>query len=429
MLESLEDLLWVYFAPPLLFFTGIYLSYLFRLNQLRKFPRVLHNFWTLLRSKDTKSSEVHPIKAFFACIGGCIGIGNIIGVCTAVQIGGPGALFWVWMTAILGSIIKYSEVYLGVKFRVRNKISGTYEGGPLYFWPKITRATWIPKLIAIVLVVYGVEVYQFAIMANSVSENFGIAKWMVVVVFMGLTLFAGQGGVRRVGTICSAVIPLFVLVYLGMTGWILWVMRANLPGVIEDVFVSAFTGHAAVGGFAGSTVLMAMSQGIRRGCYSADLGVGYASMIHAESREKDPAKQAALTIFDVFLDSFIVCTTSVALILITGVWKEPMDASLLVQTALSQHFPLVNVFMPFFLMLLGYSTTIAYFIVGLKCARFLSPKWGGPAYYVYAGTVLTVFSMLESSQAYALMACAGALLLVLNTSALLLLRKEIAFEL
>jgi AGCS family alanine or glycine:cation symporter len=298
----------------------------------------------------------------------------------------------------------------------------------MYFLKRAFKQAWIPQLVCVLLCVYGVEVYQFSVITTSVSYNLGVNTYVVIAVLLGLVIFAGSGGVRRVGNISSKSLPLFVIIYVGMGTWVLLDHFSELPGVLGEVFVSAFTGHAAVGGFAGAGIMAAMSYGIRRGCYTGDVGIGYASVIHSETSVQIPEKQAALAIFDIFLDTFIVCTTSLFLILSTGVWQEPLEAGMLVQTALGQYFPYMQYFMPLFLFMLGYNTINAYFCVGLKCADHLSPRYGRPIYFGYAIVTLLVFSFLGTGQAQAVMAVAGVSLLLINGLGIFKLRHEISFN-
>lgn len=427
-LENFENLLWGYIGFPALMFLGIYLSFKSNFVQVRKFPSVVKTFMGFFKTHDKSVEGVHPLKAFFACIGGCVGVGNIVGICTAVQIGGPGALLWIWITAFAGMMVKYAEVYLGVRTRVQNA-NGGFNGGPMYFLKKVFRSSWMPTLVCVLLCVYGVEVYQFSVITTSITANLDINPYLVIVVLLGLVIFAGSGGVRRVGNISSAIIPVFVVIYVGMSLWVLVNNLSAIPEVISTVFTSAFSGHAAMGGFIGSTLIMTISQGVRRGCYTGDLGIGYASVIHSETSAKVPEKQASLVIFDIFLDTFIICTSSVLIILVTDIWHQPMEAGMLVQTALGQYFPYMNFFMPFFLFLLGYSTINAYFCVGLKCAEYISPHFGRPAYYLYAAAALLVFSFVDTTQAQTVMSVAGGLLLSINCYGIFRLRHELSYDL
>jgi AGCS family alanine or glycine:cation symporter len=424
----IDEALWTYIGVPMIMFLGVYLSYKSRFVQIRKFGSVVRTFMGfLLHPASSDARGVQPLQAFFACIGGCVGIGNIVSICTAVQLGGPGALFWIWLTAIFGMLVKYSEVYLGMKYRVKSSDEG-YAGGPHYFLKKAFKTSFIPTVAAFLLCIYGVEIYQFSVITHSVSYNFGIDSHVATVVLLLLVLFAGWGGVRRVGNISSIIIPIFVVIYVGMGLWVIALNFNQLGGLLLDVFHHAFSTTSAFGGFVGSTLMLTISQGVKRGCYTGDVGVGYASVIHSESSVIRPEKQASLAIFDVFLDAFIICTTSIILILSTGVWAEPMDASLLVQTALGHYFSHMNFFMPFFLFLLGYSTINAYFVVGLKCAAYISPKWGRFFFNLYAIVSLTLFSFVDSVHAQTLMAIAGGLLLVINSYGIFKLRSDLSFD-
>lgn len=424
-LDFLEDFLWEYFGVPIIVVLGLYLTWVSGFAQIRLFPHVISRFFRYLTYKETVHQGIHPLKAFFASVGGCIGIGNIVGVCTAIQVGGPGALFWIWVTATLGMMLKYSEVYLGVRFRIKH--GDGYRGGPMYYLKHAYKSPFWPLISAVLLCIYGVEIYQFRVVAVSITENFHFNEIATVLGLLALVIVASMGGVERVGSISSAIIPTFVILYVFMGSWVIFSNIQLIPGVIQDVFVSAFTGHAAVGGFAGSTIMMAMSQGIRRGAYTGDVGIGYSSVIHSESSVTVPEKQASLVIFDMFLDTFIVCTTTILIILLSGVWDEPMEAGMLVQTALGEYFPYMHVFMPIFLFLLGYSTINAYFVVGQNCAEYLLPRWGRKLFYAYAIIALVFFSFAETGQALAVMAIIGCLLLIVNCIGIFKLRKEISY--
>lgn len=427
-LDGFEDILWSYLCVPILMTIGLYLSLKSGFFQIRKLPEIVKSFFSLMKTREHHERGVHPLKAFFASVGGCVGVGNIAGICTAVQIGGPGALFWIWVTALAGMMVKYSEVYLGIRYRVPNDRGG-YNGGPMYFLAKAFKSAWIPKFICVLLCVYGVEVYQFSIVTESIVTNFHIDRLWIIAPFLLLVLFASSGGVRRVGNISSAIIPVFVIIYLVMGGWVLAHHLDAIPAAMSLVFSSAFSESAAIGGFIGSTLIATVSQGVRRGCYTGDLGVGYASVIHSESNVKVPEQQASLAIFDIFLDTYLICTTSLLLILVTDIWHQPMDASLMVQTALGLYFPYMNLFMPIFLFLLGYSTINAYFCVGLKSAEFLAPKKGRTIYYIYAVAALVLFSFVGTNQAQTVMTIANGLLLVINCYGIFRLRHEISFGL
>lgn len=428
-LEQIDTIFWGYIGFTLIMILGVYFSFRTRLFQIRAIPLIARTLWISIRNKSTSEVGIHPIKVLFASVGSMVGIGNLVGIITAVQLGGPGALFWVWMAALLGSLIKYSEVYLGLKHRVENN-KGSYDGGPMYFLQKAFSNLWIPSTVSILMCIYGVEIYQFSVVADSIATNWSLARGFVVACLLGLVLFAGVGGISRVGKISSRLLPVFILSYMGMGIWVIGNHFFELPTVLRFVFESAFTGHAAIGGFAGSTALLAIQHGIARAAYSADIGIGNDAVIHSESRTVDPALQARLAVCGVFIDN-LVCTMSVLLVLVTGVWKAatPIASSNMVQEALGQHFPYMEVFMPLFLLILGYTTIIAYFCVGIKCAQFLHPKYGKRIYFSYAALALPLFSFLDQSQALLMMSLAGSLLLMINLTGIYRLRRQIVFSL
>jgi alanine or glycine:cation symporter, AGCS family len=426
-LEIFENSLWGFVAVPIIILLGLFLSFQSGFVQIVKFPKVVKTFLSFMFVPQREKGGVHPLQAFFACVGGCVGIGNIVGITTAVQIGGPGALLWIWVTALAGMMIKYGEVFLGIRYRVKNS-EGGYNGGPMYFLQRVFKGSFVPNLVCLLLCIYGVEVYQFNVIVNSVTSNLGVNPYLVLAILLALVIFAGSGGVRRVGNISGFIIPLFVLLYLGMGLWVLLQNLDQIPNVFKVIFNTAFTGHAAIGAFIGSSTMQAISQGVRRGCYTGDVGVGYASVIHSESFVKIPEKQASLVIFDIFVDTFMICTTSVMIILVTDLWNQPINSSLLVQTALAQYFPYMEWFMPLFLFLLGYSTINAYFCVGLKCAQYLNPRRGRALYYAYAVIALAAFALVDTAQAQSVMTIAGGLLLVFNCYGIFYLRKEISYD-
>lgn len=426
-IETIDNLIWGYVALPILLAMGLYLSYKSRFIQIRRFPFIFKSFIQTLTAKH-QGTGVHPLKAFFTCIGGCMGVGNVVAVCTAAQIGGPGALFWIWVTAFLGMSLKYSEVYLGIRYRVPDGRGG-YRGGPMYFLQRAFKTAWLPNLMCFLLCIYGVEIYQFSVVTENISANLDLNKYGVALVLLTLMIAVSRKGVNNVGRISSVCIPLFIICYLFMGAWVMYQNIALLPSVVKTIFVSAFSGHAAVGGFAGSTILIAASQGMRRSCYSSDLGTGYASVIHSVSREDTPEKQASLTIMEVFLDSFIICTTSLLLIFLTGVWDSPtIEASMLVQHALGNYFPGMHIFMPMFLLILGFSSINSYFCAGIPCAEFLAGKIGRKLYYIYASISCLLFVWLQSEQALTVMSINAALLLLINICGLFRMRNEIGFQ-
>lgn len=426
-LNQADTFFWGYVGFTLIAFLGVYLTIYTRFFQIRAFPSITKTFIHFLKNSPKGATGTHPLKVFFASVGGMIGIGNVVGIVTAVQLGGPGALFWVWIAALIGTLIKYSEIFLGLTYRVENG-KGGYDGGPMFFLRQAFNYRWVSILVCLLLCIYGVEPYQFSVVTDSLSQNWGLNRYFVISVLLVLILYAGRGGIPRVGKICSLIMPFFILTYIIMCLWVICHHLPELPKTIATVIKSAFTGHAAIGGFAGSTMLLAIQNGIAGAAYSADIGVGYDSIIQSESRTIYPERQARLAILGVCIDN-LICTMSILVVLMTGIWHSltPSEGSFLVQTALEGYFPFMSYFMPFFLFVLGYSTLIAYFCVGLKCARFLHERHGEKIYFIYAIFILLFFSFFDQTKALLMMRLAGALLLIVNLVGIYCLRKKVVF--
>ena len=424
-LDQALDNVWLFFGFPALLFLGIYFSVKSGFFQVVKFPEIIKSFMRYLRQDVEESAGYHPLKMFFAAIGGCIGIGNVVGVCTAVKIGGPGAVFWVWVTAVIGSVVKYAEVFLGMQFR--NQDANGYSGGPFFYLQKAFSGKFFAYLAALLLCVYGVEVFVFSTLVNSFEINWHVPHTPTVIVLLGLVFIGVYGGLERIGKISAAIVPLFITIFLVLCFWLIGKHITEVPHLLHTVITSAFYGHAAVGGFLGSSAMLAITQGISWACYSGDIGIGYASVLHSESSEKVPHKQAALTILGVFLDTFVVCTLSLVTILVSGVWQTDMPVVLYIQNSLAEVVPYMNIFMPILFALLGYSTIIAYFGVGLKNAELLMGSLGRKIYLVYGIVGLTIFSYFSTDVAAMLMRVAGVGLLTINVVGFFKLRKHVAF--
>lgn len=433
-LEFVDESLWNYIGVPAILCLGLYLSYKAKFMQVIHFSRVTKIFFDFLKkNKTTKQSSdtigIHPLKAFFAAVGGCIGVGNVIVVCTAVQLGGPGAVFWMWITAFIGMIVKYSEIYLGITYRIKNK-NGGYSGGPMYFLQQVFSGPLIPILVCILLCIYGVDMYMFRTVTHAFTQWWGWNEYFVIVGLLLAVLLGGEKGMERVGTISSAIIPLFLTAFSLCSLWIFILNWHALPSVFISIFTSAFTPHAAIGAFTGVGLLTTITHGMKRACYTGDIGIGYASIIHSETAEANPARQASLGIFGIFLDTFVVCTITVLLILVTGTWHQGIHEEQIVAHILSQHIPYIHILWPIFIFLLGYSSILAVFASGTKAAQFLSPLYGKSIYNFYAIIMFVLFSFIgEDGQILTTMSFIGCILLLINLWGMVKLAKKIRFTL
>jgi len=426
----LDSYMWDFIGVPAILLVGLFLSLKAGWFQVIDFGKISRLFFSFLTEKEPHNKRgIHPLKAFFASLGGCIGMGNIVVVCTAVQVGGPGAVFWMWIAALLGMIVKYSEVYLGIKFRVKNQ-DDSYDGGPMYYLQKATSNPWIPRVVCVLLCIYGADMYMFRVVTDTMTEMWGLDPLVVVFLLLAAVMYATRRGVEGVGTVTSIIIPVFLTVFTGLSTYILIKNISSLPLVFKLILRSAFTGHAALGAFAGSSLLLTMSQGMKRACYSGDIGIGYAAVINSETDEASAAKQAALSIFGTFVDTFVVSTMSVLLILLSGLWNQGIHEGKIIALAIEEHASFITVLWPFFIFLLGYSNIISIFSVGEKAAQFLSPRHGKKWYLAYAIPIFLLFSFIGTKQQLlTIMSMTGILLLLINLWGILKLYKHISFSL
>lgn len=424
-IQMIESFLWSYCAVPAIVLLGLYLSFIHKFPQLTKSKHLITVFKHAFKTEEGPVNRgISPLRAFFSSLGGCIGIGNIVAVCTAVQIGGPGAVFWLWVAAFLGMIVKYSEVYLGIKYRVAN-LHGSFDGGPMFYIGKVYGNKIMPKIFSILLAMYGTEVYMFKVVSDSVAMTWNFESHSVSYLLIIAILIVSRGGVDKVGQICSATIPLFLTLFIGMSTWVLFHSPIPFLNVLKTIIHSAFNGHAAIGGFAGSTVALTIGQGMARACYSSDIGSGYASVVQSETSQYYPENQAIFEFFGIFVDTFVVSTLTTFVIISTNLWFESIPASHLLQTAFSQYFNGMDYFIPFFISLLGFSNLLAFFSVGKKCVNYLQPRWGGWAYYGYASIMYLIFTHTSQRYALLLMSMIGVSLLLINLYAILKLNKEL----
>lgn len=432
-LARIDNFFWSYIGIYIVLFSGLYFSVKSKFYQLKILASLKKTIKTVIKSKDADISRgISPIKLYFTSVSGMVGLANIVAVTSAISLGGPGALLWLWIAAICGMLIKYSEIYLGIKYRVPHG-KGGYNGGSIYYLKHAFKTKFVSLTAALLLGIYGVEIYQFAIVTESLTTLanyvFNVDKTIVMIIFLILVLYSSFGGIERLANICFYVTPIFIIAYIVVCLIVVVMNYSVLPEILWTVLKSAFTGHAPIGGFVGSTVLMAAQQGIARAVYSGDIAIGYDSIIQSETNIKNPHEQARLAILSVTTDT-IICTLSALVVLVTGIWKEVSveRASEAVATALSNYVPHIEIFMAILIFLVGYTTIIAYLAVGVKCAKYLSPKYGYRIYFSYAVFAFIFFSYFNQSKLLLIMSITSGILVFINVSGIIKLRKDIDFN-
>lgn len=345
-MELIEKIVWDYlWGMPLIILSlsvGIYFTIFSGFFQFRFFNHAMKMAFSKFLSKNDSKEKgtISPLQALSVAIGSTIGVGNIGGVATAIAVGGPGAVFWLWVAGILGQIIKMVEVSLAVHYRSNSKDGSTF-GGPTYYMKKGLGIEKKMKPLASVLIfifLFGFVV-GFAItmqnytISEAVSSTFNINMIVVSVVYTVLLYFMISGGLKSLGKIASILVPFMCLFYILGGLFIIGKNVAQLPSLFGMIFSSAFNGTAAVGGFAGAAFIQVIKIGMSRAVFSNEAGWGSSPMIHASAKTNHPVSQGILGIFEVFMDTIIICTITSLVILITGEWSSGISGAALTLSA------------------------------------------------------------------------------------------------
>lgn len=328
-------------------------------------------------SKDEEQTgEVSPFQALMTAMAATVGTGNIAGVATAVFLGGPGALFWMWVTALVGMATKYSEAVLAVRYREVDE-EGNHVGGPMYYLKNGLgrRWAWLGTAFAIFGAVAGFGIGN-TVQSNSVAQvietNFGVpdlVTGLVVMVLVGAVL---MGGIRRIGSVAGKLVPFMAVAYI-LAGLVVLGINADQIGpAMALILESAFSGHAAQGGFAGAAVWAAIRFGVARGVFSNEAGLGSAPIAHAAAKTRDPVRQGLIAMLGTLLDTLVVCSVTGLVIVTSGIWDSGESGAALTSAAFGLALPGVgNYLVAIALALFAFSTILGWSFYGEKCVEFL----------------------------------------------------------
>lgn len=314
---------WIWGFPMilLLFGAGLFLSFKLGFFQFRYIGFIIKQTFGKILSKPEGEGSVSPFQAATAALASTIGASNIVGVPVAIAAGGPGAVFWMWITALVGSAAKFGEIVLGIKYRVKNE-ENEWVGGPQYYLDKGLNAPWLGKLFAFLLmleIIPSVATQTVSVVQNANVLNIpNYVTGIFVALVVGVVIF---GGITRIVKVSERLIPLMAGVYLAISLVIVIVNITNLPSVIALIFKDAFTAQSVGGGVAGGLIAKTIKNGMARGTYSNEAGMGTASIAHAAAITDHPVRQAFWGIFEIIVDTIIVCSMTAFIILSTGVYK------------------------------------------------------------------------------------------------------------
>jgi len=364
-------------GPVMLFLllgTGLYLSVGLRFITLRNIPSA---FAMMLRGKSNKEEEgqISPFGALMTALSATIGTGNIAGVATALVLGGPGALFWMWITALLGMATKYSEAVCAVRFREVDS-AGNYSGGPMYYIKNglHKRWHWLGYMFALFGSLAGFGLAN-TVQSNSVAQvletTFNVPSLTTGLVLMVLVGGVILGGIGRISQVASVLVPFMAVGYLlcGLT--VVALNISAVPAAIVTIVDSAMNGAAAAGGFAGASVWAALRFGVARGIFSNEAGLGSAPIAHAAARTNQPVRQGLIAMLGTFIDTLVVCTVTGIVIVVTGVLPSGQTGAALTASAFATAFPGGDLLVAIALTIFAFTTMIGWSYYGERCVVFL----------------------------------------------------------
>lgn len=378
VLDSVANFVWGPVMLVLIFGTGIYLTLGLRFLTLRRIPAAFRLLFS--RTGGRGEGEISPFGALMTALSATIGTGNLAGVATAIAIGGPGALFWMWLAALFGIATKYAEAVLAVHFREHDE-RGHYKGGPMYYIKNGLNRHW--HWLGFAFALFG-SLAGFGIantvQSNSVSQvletSFSIQPVITGMVLAVLVAMVVLGGIRRIAHVTSVLVPFMAIAYLIAGLGLILLNVGALPGAVVTVVESAFTGHAAGGGFAGATMLVALRMGVARGIFSNEAGLGSAPIAHAAARTDDPVRQGTIAMLGTFIDTLVVCTITGLAIVMTGVMESGETGANLTRMAFSVGVPGGEWVVTFGLCLFAFTTMIGWSYYGERCVVFLFGERG-----------------------------------------------------
>lgn len=376
--DKLNEIVWGPYMIFLLVGVGIFLTIRLKGIQFGKFGYIVKNTIGKAFKNSEGEGSISSAKAGLTSIAAVVGTGNIAGVATAVAIGGPGAVFWMWVSAIFGMATKFSEITLGIYFREK-KDDGTYSGGAMYYIEKGLHSKILAGFFAVmVIIAYFVvgAIVDTNSICISVHAQFGIPTIATGIAFSILTAIVILGGITRIGDVCQWLTPFMCGIYV-IAGLAVIVLNIReVPSAIGEIFKGAFTPAGATGGFAGTTFMIMVTKGMARGLFSNEAGLGSSTIIHSSAIVKHPVEQGIWGATEVFVDTLIVASITGLAIVISGAWKTGLDGAALTMKAFEMALPgkIGSYIVMLSAILFGYSCLISANYYCEKAAEYLFGK-------------------------------------------------------
>ncbi len=405
-LTAVRDFIWGAPLIVLLLGTGIYLTIRLKGLQFTKLLPAL--YLALIKRKEDAEGDISHFQALMTALAATVGTGNIAGVATAIAAGGPGALFWMWITGLFGMATKYSEALLAVKYRVKDRF-GTMSGGPMYYLSRGLGAKWLGVAFAIFasFAAFGIgNMVQSNSVADAVHSFLKIPYWLTGLVLTILTGLVIIGGIKSIANVTSVLVPFMILVYFSAALIALALRYSQLPHAFSLIFKGAFSGTAALGGFLGAGVKEAVKMGVARGLFSNESGLGSAPIAAAAAQTKNPVNQALVSMTQTFIDTIVVCTMTGLVIITSGAWTSGKTGAPLSYLGFKKIFSSLmgpslgnavgGIVVALGLVLFAYSTILGWSYYGEKSLEFLLGEKSVLPYrvlftvFVFVGTIASL---------------------------------------
>ena len=430
-LSAVDSVLW---GPPLIILlvgTGIFLTIRLKLLQVLRLPLALR---LIFKAKNQGKGDVSSFKALCVALAATVGTGNIVGVATAVKVGGPGAIFWMWIAAFFGMATKYAEGLLAVKYRSVDA-NGEIAGGPMFYIRNGLGEKWKPLAvffsIACILVAFlGIGTFpQVNAIVDSMAITFAFPRVATDVILTVFIAAVTIGGLQSISKVASKLIPFMALFYIAISLGLIVLFIDRLPSAIALILDGAFTGTAAAGGFAGSTIMIAMQNGIARGVFSNESGLGSAPIAAAAAKTKWPAEQGLISMTGTFIDTIIICTMTGLALVLTGVWQGDAAGAAMTTAAFASTYGSVgSQLLTISLILFAFTTILGWNYYGERAVIYLTGTKGVLPYRLIFIVLIASGAFLKLEAIWVLADIVNGLMAIPNLIALIALSGVVVAE-
>jgi AGCS family alanine or glycine:cation symporter len=428
-IQTAADFLWGFPLIILLVGTGFWLSISLRGIQFTKLWQALYLALVKRKEDGDEPGDISHFQALMTALSATVGTGNIAGVATAIAAGGPGALFWMWITGLVGMATKYSEAVLAVKYREVDE-HGTMSGGPMYYISKGLNAKWLGALFALFAAVaaFGIgNMVQSNSVADALESSFGLPFWQTGIILTIATAMVIIGGIKSIGRVTGVLVPIMIVFYMGAALIIILMNISQIPVALEMIIVQAFTPTAGLGGFLGASVMLTVRMGVARGVFSNESGLGSSPIAAAAAKTKHPVSQALVSMTQTFIDTIVVCTMTGLVLIISGEWNSGLTGARLTTVAFTTGIgsSAGEYIVSIGLALFAYSTILGWSYYGEKSIEYLiGVKAVKPYRYIFTVFVL-VGALAELETVWAIADLFNALMAFPNLVGLLVLTPVI----